>query len=82
MSVPGHCDILVMKMLHLQGKGQLRHYLAQSRLLEYQSVQQEKLLRTELSVNIVPPGIIYQVTDMVNFLSVYHVRKELKTYLK
>jgi hypothetical protein len=49
--------------------------------LEYLGVQQEELLRTVLSANIVPPGIIYQVTDMVNFLLVDHVRKELKAYL-
>jgi hypothetical protein len=69
------------ELINLQGKEQLRHYSAQNRLLEYLGVQQEKLLRTGLSVSIVPPGIIYQVTDMVNFLLVDHVRKVLKTYL-
>jgi hypothetical protein len=76
MWVPEHCGILVMQeLINLPGKEQLRHCLAQSRLLEYLGVQQEKRLRTGLSTNIVPPGIIYQVTDMVNFLLVNHVRK-------
>ena len=69
------------ELINLQGKEQLRHYSSHSRLLEYLGVQQEELLRTGLSANIIPPGIIYQVTDMVNFLLVDHVRKELKTYL-
>jgi hypothetical protein len=69
------------KLINLQGKEQLHHYLAQSRLLEYLGVQQEKLLRSGSRVNIAPPGIIYQVTDMIKFLLVDHVRKELKTYL-
>jgi hypothetical protein len=69
------------ELINLQGKEQLRHYSAQSRLLEYLGVQQEKLLGTGLSANIIPPGIIYQVTDMVNFLLVDYVRKELKAYL-
>jgi hypothetical protein len=43
--------------------------------------QQEKLSRTGLSANIIIPGIIYQVTDMVNSLLVDHVRKELMAYL-
>jgi hypothetical protein len=46
------------ELINLQGKEQLRHYLAHSWLLEYLGVQQEKLLRTGLSANIVPPGII------------------------
>jgi hypothetical protein len=69
------------ELINLQGKEQLCHYSAQSQLLEYLGIQQEKLLRTGLSANIVPPGIIYQVTDMVNFLLVDHVRKELKACL-
>jgi len=43
-------------------------YLVQSRLLEYLSVQQEKQLKTGLSINITVPGEICQVTDMANFL--------------
>jgi hypothetical protein len=53
--------------------------LVQSQLLEYLGVQQEKQLRTELSVNVVLPRKIYQVTDVANVLLVDHVRKELKT---
>jgi hypothetical protein len=49
--------------------------------LEYPGVQQEELLRTGFSANIVPPGIIYQVTDMVNLLLMDHVSKEQKAYL-
>jgi hypothetical protein len=49
--------------------------------LEYLGVQQEKQLRTGLSVNIALPGKIYQVMDMANSLLVDHVRKELKTCL-
>jgi hypothetical protein len=65
------------KLMNLRGKMQLSHYLAQSRLLEYQSFQQEKLLRNGLSVSIQLPGITYQVTNMVNFLLMDHVRKTL-----
>jgi hypothetical protein len=46
-------------------------------ILEYLGVQQEELL----SASIVPPGIIYQVIDMVTFFLVDHVRKELKACL-
>jgi hypothetical protein len=49
--------------------------------LEYLGVQQEKQLRTGLSVNSALPGKIYKVIDMANFLSVDHVRKEMKTCL-
>ena len=49
--------------------------------MEYLGVQQEKLLKTGLSANMALPGIIYQVTDMTDFLLVDDVRKELKTYL-
>jgi hypothetical protein len=71
-------SLVMKKLINLQGKEQLRHCSAHSRLLEYLGVQQEELLRTGLSVNIVTPGINYQVTDMVNFLLVDHVRKELQ----
>jgi hypothetical protein len=71
----------MQELINLQGKEQLRHYLTQSRISEYLGVQQEELLRTGLGANIVSPGIIYQVTDMVNFLLVDHVRKELKACL-
>jgi hypothetical protein len=59
-------------LMNMLDKEQLCHYSAQSRLLEYLGVQQEKQLRTGLSVNIVLPGKIYQVTDMANFLLVDH----------
>jgi hypothetical protein len=36
-------------------------------------------LRTGLRFNIILPGKINQVIDMVNFLLVDHVRKELRT---
>jgi hypothetical protein len=82
MCVPGHCGIIGNEEAdNLQGKEQLRHYLVQSRLLEYQSIQQEGLLRTGLGANFLPSGIIYHVTDMVNALLVDHVRKEPKAYL-
>jgi hypothetical protein len=45
------------------------HYWAQSWLLEYLDVQQEKLLRAGLSSNIALREKIYQVIDMVNFFS-------------
>jgi hypothetical protein len=56
------------KLMNLRGKVQLSHYSAQSRLLEYLGVQQEKLLRTGLSANILLPEIIYQVPNMANSL--------------
>jgi len=40
-----------MRLISLLDKRQLCHYLVQSRLLEYLSVQQEKRLRTGLSIN-------------------------------
>jgi hypothetical protein len=69
-------------LINLQGKEQLRYYSAQSRLLEYLGIQQEKLLRTGLSVNIVPLGIIYQVTDMVNFFFSGPCKKRSEGLLK
>jgi hypothetical protein len=75
-------SVVLKKLMNLLGKVQLSHYSAQSQLVEYLGVQQEKLLRTGLSANILLPGIIYQVTDMVNSLLVDHVRKELMACLK
>jgi len=43
-------------------------YLVQSRLLECLSVQQEKQLRTGLSINFTAPGELCQVLDMASFL--------------
>jgi hypothetical protein len=78
----GHCGIPGNgKAGNLLDKGQLCCYSAQSWLLEYLGVQQEKQLRTGLSVNIVLPGKIYQVIDIANRLLVDHVRKELRTCL-
>jgi hypothetical protein len=73
--------LVMKKLINLLDKEQLCHYSAQNWLLENLDVQQEKLLRTGFNVNIILPGIIYQVIDMANVLIVDHVRKELKTYL-
>jgi hypothetical protein len=47
------------KLINLLDKEQLCCYLAQSWLLEYLGVQQERQLRTGLNVNIALPGKIY-----------------------
>jgi hypothetical protein len=73
--------LAVRKLISLPDKHQLYRDLVQSRLLEYLGVQQEKQIRTGLSINITMPGKIYQVIDMANFLLVDHVREELKTCL-
>jgi len=67
--VPGHCGILGNeKLISLLDEHQLRHYLVQSWLLVYLSVQLEKQLRTGLTINITGPGEICQVIDMASFL--------------
>jgi hypothetical protein len=48
-------------------KCELYPYLVQNWLLEYPGVQQEKQLRTGLSVNITTPGETCQGKDMANF---------------
>jgi hypothetical protein len=73
--------LAMIKLINLLDKRELCRYSAQSRLLEYLGVQQEKELRTGLSVNIALLGKFYQVIDMANILLVDHVRKELKTCL-
>jgi hypothetical protein len=73
--------LAMKKLINVLDKEQLCRYLAQSRLLEYLGVQQEKQLRTGLSVIIALPGTIYQVIDIVSVLLVDHARKELKTCL-
>jgi hypothetical protein len=80
--VLGHCGIPGNeKLINLLHKQQLCRYSAHSQPLEYLGVQQEKQVRTGLSINIVLPGKIYQVIDMANVLLVGHVREELKTCL-
>jgi hypothetical protein len=69
------------KLISFQDKHELCRYLVQSGLLEYLDVQEEKQLRTGLSINIIFPGKIYQVIDMANILLEYHVREELQTCL-
>jgi len=56
------------RLISLLDKRQLCPYVVLSRLLEYLSVQQEKQLRTGLSINITAPGEICQVIDMASFL--------------
>jgi hypothetical protein len=73
--------LAMRKLISLPDKGQLCRYLVQSRLLEHLAVQQEKQLRTQLSVDIILPGTIYHVIDMANVLFVDHEREELKTCL-
>jgi hypothetical protein len=73
--------LAMRKLTNLPGKHQLCHYLVQSQLLDYLGVQQERQLKTGLSINIILPGITYQVTDMANVLLADHVREELKTCL-
>ena len=46
---------------------------ALSRLLEYIGVQQEELLRAGPRLNTTLTGKMFQVTDIVNLLSVGHV---------
>jgi hypothetical protein len=57
------------KLLYLLNKGQLCCYSAEGQVLEHLGVQQEKQLRTGLSVNNTLPGKIYQATNMANFIS-------------
>jgi hypothetical protein len=73
--------LAMKKLINLLDKEQLCWYWAQSQLFEYLGVQQERQLRTGLSVNITLPGRIYQVMDMANVLLVDQVRKELKICL-
>jgi hypothetical protein len=70
--------LAMKKLINLPDKDQLCCCFVQSQLVEYPGVQQEKQL-TGLSANIMLPGKIYQVIDMVNFLLVDHIREELKT---
>jgi hypothetical protein len=63
--VLGHCSI---RGNEEADKHQPYRYLVQSRLLECLSVQQEKQLRTRLSINFTAPGEICQVLDMASFL--------------
>jgi hypothetical protein len=50
--------LAMKKLINLLDSGQLCCYLAQSRLLEYPGVQQEKQLRTGLSAKIVLRAIL------------------------
>jgi hypothetical protein len=50
--------------------------------LEYLDVQQEKLLRAVLSINIALPGYIYQAIHMVNFFFSRPCKKRTEDLLK
>ena len=64
--------VAMKRLISLLDKHQPYRYLVQSRLLECVSVQQEKQLKTGLSINFTAPGEICQVLDMASFLYADH----------